>query len=118
MAEVVLPDEDEVVEVLAQDRLRQLEADARRKPLGRGRHPALDDRAAPPRAYAAGACSAWTPITSQPGETAFATTHVPAAPLPPPMGTTIASSRGSCSSASSVWVATPAIRWGSLPEWT
>ena len=67
---------------------------------------------------AAGACSACTPITSQPGASALATMHAPAAPLPPPIGTMIASRRGSCSSASSVWVPTPAIRCGSLPEWT
>ena len=36
--------------------------------------------------YAAGAASDWTPITSIPGRVAFATTHAPAAPLPPPIG--------------------------------
>ena len=67
---------------------------------------------------AAGAASDWTPITSIPGRTAFATTHAPAAPLPPPTGTMIASTSGRSSRISSVSVPTPAIRCGSLPEWT
>ena len=41
--------------------------------------------------YAAGAAAAWTPITSTAGRMALAAMHAPAAPLPPPTGTTIAS---------------------------
>ena len=67
---------------------------------------------------AAGAASDWTPITSISGRIAFATTHAPAAPLPPPIGTTIASTSGRSSRISSVSVPTPAISRGSLPEWT
>ena len=67
---------------------------------------------------AAGAASDWTPITSISGRIAFATTHAPAAPLPPPIGTTITSTSGRSSTISSVSVPTPAIRSGSLPEWT
>ena len=44
--------------------------------------------------------------------------QAPDAPLPPPTGTTIASMSGLASRISSVQVATPAIRAGSLPEWT
>ncbi len=67
--------------------------------------------------YAAGAALDCTPITSIRGLTALATTQAPAAPLPPPTGTRIASSSGSRSSISSVAVPTPAIRYGSSPEW-
>ena len=67
--------------------------------------------------YAAGAASDCTPITSMPGRTVLAEMHAPAAPLPPPIGTTMTSIDGSSSSISSVAVATPAIRCGSLPEW-
>ncbi len=49
----------------------------------------------------AGAAAACTPITRMPGFTAFAAMHVPAAPLPRPTGTTIASSAGWSSSISS-----------------
>ena len=68
--------------------------------------------------YAAGAASDCTPITSIDGRTALATMQAPDAPLPPPTGTTIASTSGLASRISSAQVATPATRAGSLPEWT
>ena len=67
--------------------------------------------------YAAGAASDWTPITSISARVAFATTHAPAAPLPPPIGTRMASIRGWSSRSSSVPVPTPAMSSGSFPEW-
>src|SRR6266566_1543628 len=67
---------------------------------------------------AAGAASDWTPITLTAGLIAFATMQAPAAPLPPPTGTTITSIRGSSSRISIVSVATPAISSGSLAECT
>ena len=51
------------------------------------------------------------------GLTALATMQVPAAPLPPPIGTMITSMSGCRSRISSACVPTPAIRCGSLPEW-
>ncbi len=57
-------------------------------------------------------------MTSISGRIAFATMQAPAAPLPPPMGTMIASTSGRSSMISSVPVPTPAISSGSLPEWT
>ena len=61
---------------------------------------------------------AHVPITFAAGFTALATTQAPAAPLPPPIGTTITSVAGCSSRISSVSVATPAISRGSSPEWT
>jgi hypothetical protein len=57
-------------------------------------------------------------MTRTSGRTVAATMHAPAAPLPPPIGTTIASIAGCSSRISSVPVPTPAISSGSLPLWT
>ena len=52
--------------------------------------------------YAAGAASDCTPITSTDERTVLATTQAPAAPLPPPTGTTITSVSGWASRISTV----------------
>ena len=101
-ADLIVGDEDEVVEVLAHDPLRQLERGARREALGERLHAILDRRPSFQLRYAAGAASDWTPMTSMPARTALPAMHAAAAPLPPPIGTTITSIYGSSSSISSV----------------
>ncbi len=68
--------------------------------------------------YAAGAPSAWTPITVISGRSVFATSAAPDAPLPPPTGTMKTSVSGRSVNTSSAAVATPAMRYGSFPECT
>ena len=116
VVDLVLRHEDEVVQQVPEDALRQLEADTVARPSAAvAIESSQTDRLCQER-KAAGAASDWTPITAQPGLTAFATMQAPAAPLPPPIGTTIASRRGSCSTISSVCVPTPAYQERLVPR--
>ena len=61
----------------------------------------------PHDSWAAGEEAAFTPMTRTKGLTAAVMRHAPAAPLPPPTGTTMTKRPGSSSSISRVAVATP-----------